>query len=144
MGEERLEVVGAGRVDGDEAALVLEGEPGLPETGVDRAGRLQLAVAVGGQELVLPERVGELLHFLQDEPAVVHAPGGEEVEHGRLGAPAVDLGLERALGVDGVADVGGHHPVDVGGEDGEGGEGPEGRDENEARSSRRRRRGRGA
>ena len=121
-----------GRVDGDEAALVLEGEPGAAEAGVDRAGRLQLAVAVGGQELVLAERVGEPLHFLKDEPAVVHASGGEEVDHGRLGAPAVDLGLERPLGLDGVADVGGHHRVDVGGEDGEGGKRPEGRDEDEA------------
>ena len=102
------------------------------EPRVDVPGRLQLAVSMGGQELVLAEGVGEPLLLLEDQPPVVHPSGGEEVEHGRLGAPAVELRLERALGLDGVAHVGRHYAVDVGGEHGEGGERPQGRDEDEA------------
>ena len=64
--------------------------------------------------------------------AVVHAPGGEQIDQRRLGAAPGELRLERLAGFEGVAEIGGHDAVDVGGEHGEGGERPQGREQDEA------------
>ena len=132
LGEERLEPGGAGRVDGHQTVLVLDGEPGLAETGVDGPVRQQLAVAPLRQLLAVLQRVGEPLLLLQDQPAVIHASRGEQVDHGRLGAPALELRLERPLRLDGVAHAGRRHPVDVGGEHGQARQRPQGRHQDEA------------
>ena len=119
-------------VDGDETALVLNGEAQAVGGGVGRAGEEELAIAFDAEEGTLGESAGEALLFLQDQGAVVHAVGGEQVEEGVLEAAAGEVALEGLLGEGGALDFGGGHRIDVGGEDDQRGEHPQGGHEDEA------------
>ena len=119
-------------VDGNEAAFVLDGEPHAVGGGVGCAGEQDFAIAFDAEEGVFGEAAGEALLFLQNQGAVVHAVGGEQVEERVLEAAASQLALEGLLGEGGAPNFGGGHGVDVGGEDDQRGEDPQGGHEDEA------------
>ena len=69
--------------------LVLQGEPRAAEAGVDLARHPQARRRRGPAALVIREAVGESLLLFQDQSAVAHASGREQVDEGGLGAAAV-------------------------------------------------------
>ena len=118
-----------GRVDRYEAEFVLQGEGDLAKALVRLAAEAQDAVpgVVQGRGAGADALLG-----FQDEAAAVHAVGCEQVEQRRLGAAAVEFGLQHALGAGGVVDVGARDAVDVGGDHGECDQRPERGREDEA------------
>ena len=58
---------------------------------------------------------------------MIHAPGGEQIDHGGFGAATIEVRLQPVHGHEGAFDVGRHHPVDVGGQQRQPREHPQGR-----------------
>ena len=85
-------------VDGHEAALVLDGKAQAVGGGVGCAGEQEFAIAFDVEERALGEPAGEALLFFEDQGAMVHAVGGEQVKEGVLEAAAGKVALEGLLG----------------------------------------------
>ena len=88
---------GVGGVGRRQAAFVPNREPRLAQAGVDFPGNEYLAIAPDRQLFAVLQEIGKTLLSFQDQGAVVHAAGGQQVDQRGFGAATVQFPLKGLL-----------------------------------------------